>query len=65
MIADVLQRLPDAALDARIAAAFAEDTKSVDVSRLLPEVEAAANSADAAAGRRGRGRWTRCSPAMR
>ena len=33
---------------ARIAAAFAEDAKSVDVSRLLPEVEAAAKAADAA-----------------
>ena len=48
---DVLQRPPDPAeLDARIVAAFAEDAKSVDVSRLLPEVEAAANAADAAAG---------------
>jgi hypothetical protein len=53
----VLERLPDAAraeakeeLDARIAAAFAEDAKSVDVSRLLPEVEEAATAADAAAG---------------
>ena len=48
---DVLQRMPDSAeLDARIVAAFAVDAKSVDVSRLLPEVEAAANAADAAAG---------------
>jgi hypothetical protein len=54
--ADVLARLPDAApakapeeLDARITGAFAEDAKSVDVSRLLPEVEAAATAADAAA----------------
>ena len=48
---DVLQRLPDSAeLDARIVAAFAVDAKSADVSRLLPEVEAAANAADAAAG---------------
>jgi hypothetical protein len=48
---DVLQRLPvPAELEARIAAAFAKDAKSVDVSRLLPEVEAAANAADAAAG---------------
>jgi hypothetical protein len=47
--ADVLQRLPDAALDARIAAAFREDAKSVDVGRLLGEVEAAAIAADAAA----------------
>jgi hypothetical protein len=48
---DVLQRLPDSAeLDAQIVAAFAEDAKSVYVSRLLPEVEAAANAADAAAG---------------
>ena len=36
-------------LDARIVAAFAEGAKSVDVSRLLPEVEAAAGAADAAA----------------
>jgi hypothetical protein len=48
---DVLQRPPDPAeLDAQIVAAFAEDAKSVDVSRLLSEVEAAANAADAAAG---------------
>ena len=47
---DVLARLPDPALDARIAAAFADDAKSVDVSRLLPEVEAAAQAADAATG---------------
>ena len=48
---DVLQPPADSAeLDARIVAAFAEDAKSVDVSRLLPEVEAAANAADAAAG---------------
>jgi hypothetical protein len=47
---DVLPRLSDPALDARIAAAFAEDAKSVDVSRLLPEVEAAAKAADAATG---------------
>ena len=48
---DVLQRPADPTeLDARIVAAFAEDAKSVDVSRLLPEVEAAANAADAAAG---------------
>ena len=48
---DVLARLPDPALDARrIAAAFAEDAKSVDVSRLLPEVEAAAKAAEAAKG---------------
>ena len=48
---DVLQHLPDSTeLDARIVAAFAEGAKSVDVSRLLPEVEAAANAADAAAG---------------
>jgi hypothetical protein len=41
LASDVLQRLPDSAeLDARIAAAFAEDAESVDVSRLLPEVEA-------------------------
>jgi hypothetical protein len=55
----VLERLPDTArteakeeLDARIAAAFteAEDAKSVDVSRLLPEVEEATTAADAAAG---------------
>ena len=52
----VLERLPDTArteakeeLDARIAAAFAEGARSVDVSRLLPEVEAAATAADAAA----------------
>jgi hypothetical protein len=48
--ADILSRLPDPALDARIAAAFAEDAESIDVSRLLPEVEAAAKAADAAAG---------------
>jgi hypothetical protein len=48
---DVLQRLPEPTeLDVRIVAAFAEDAKSVDVSRLLPEVEAAANAADTAAG---------------
>jgi len=48
---DVLQRLPDSdELDARIVAAFGEGAKSVDVSRLLAEVEAAANAADAAAG---------------
>lgn len=54
---DVLPRLPDAArakateeLDARIAAAFAESAKSVDVSRLLAEVEAANEAADGAAG---------------
>jgi hypothetical protein len=41
--------LPDAALDARIAVAFVEDAKSVDVGRLLGEVEAAAIAADAAA----------------
>ena len=46
---DVLARLQDPALDARIASALAEDATSVDVSRLLPEVEAAANAADAAA----------------
>ena len=37
-------------MDARIAAAFADDAKSADVSRLLPEVEAAAQAADAATG---------------
>jgi len=37
-------------MDARIAAAFANDAKSADVSRLLPEVEAAAQAADAATG---------------
>ena len=43
---DVLQHPADPTeLDARIVAAFAEDAKSVDVSRLLPEVEAAANAA--------------------
>jgi hypothetical protein len=47
--AEVLARLQDPALDARIAAAFAEDAKSVDVSRLLSEVEAAAKGAEAAA----------------
>ena len=48
---DVLQHPADPTeLDARIVAAFAEDAKSVEVSRLLPEVEAAANAADAAAG---------------
>jgi hypothetical protein len=46
---DILARLPDPALDARITAAFAEDAKSVDASQLLPEVEAAAKAADAAA----------------
>jgi hypothetical protein len=48
---DALQRQPDPAeLDARIAAAFREGANSVDVSRLLPEVEAAADAADAATG---------------
>ena len=47
---DVLARGPDPALDARIAAAFADDAKSVDVSRLLPEVQAAAKAADTATG---------------
>ena len=48
---DVLQHPAEPTeLDARIVAAFAEDAKSADVSRLLPEVEAAANAADAAAG---------------
>jgi hypothetical protein len=47
---DVLAPFSDPALDAQIAAAFAGDAKSVDVSRLLPEVEAAAKAADAAAG---------------
>jgi hypothetical protein len=48
---DVLQHAADPTeLDARIVAAFVEDAKSVDVSRLLPEVGAAANAADAAAG---------------
>ena len=37
-------------MDARIAATFADDAKSADVSRLLPEVEAAAQAADAAIG---------------
>jgi hypothetical protein len=61
---DVLERLPDPAgrgdpgrkaltedaeLDVRIAAAFAEDAKSVDVGRLLLEVETAAIAADASA----------------
>ena len=46
---DVLARLPDPALDARIAAAFAEDAKSVDVRRVLADVEAAAKGAEAAA----------------
>ncbi len=50
---DVLTRLPDTAhaeMDARIAAAFSDDAKSVDVNRLLEEVEAANEVADAAAG---------------
>jgi hypothetical protein len=46
---DVRAGLPDPALEVRIAAAFREDATSVDVSRLLPEVEAAAKAADAAA----------------
>jgi hypothetical protein len=46
---DVLARLPDPALDARIAAAFAEDAKSADVRRVLGDVEAAAKGAEAAA----------------
>jgi hypothetical protein len=53
----VLTRLPDAPrakateeMDARIAAALADSAKSVDVSRLLEEVEAANEAADAAAG---------------
>jgi hypothetical protein len=36
-------------LDDRIIAAFADGAKSADVSRLLSEVEAAANAADAVA----------------
>jgi hypothetical protein len=36
-------------LEARIISAWADDAKSADVSRLLPEVEAAAAAADAAA----------------
>ena len=47
---DVIACVPDPALDARIAAAFAEDAKSADVRRLLPEVEAAAGAADVVAG---------------
>jgi hypothetical protein len=47
--ADTLARLPDPALDARIGAAFGEDAKSVDVARLLAEVEAAATAAEVAA----------------
>jgi hypothetical protein len=52
-----LTRVPDAArakateeMDARIAEAFGESAKSVDVSRLLEEVETATEAADAAAG---------------
>jgi hypothetical protein len=48
--ADILARLPDPALDARVAAAFEEGATSNDVSLLLEEVEAAATAADAAAG---------------
>jgi hypothetical protein len=46
IVPEVLAHLSDPALDARIAAAFAEDAKSVDVSRLLPEVGAAAKNRD-------------------
>jgi hypothetical protein len=38
-----------AELEARIAAAFTDGAKSEDIGRLLPEVEAAANAADAVA----------------
>src|SRR5260370_11142314 len=47
--ADVLQRLSDAALDARIAAAFAEDATSGDAASLLAEVKEAASAAELAA----------------
>jgi hypothetical protein len=47
--ADVLQRLPDAALDARIAAAFREGTTSGDVARLLAEVKPVASAAEVSA----------------
>jgi hypothetical protein len=54
--ADIFARLPDPApakaaeeLDARIAAAFAENAKSDDVQRVLADVEAAAKAAEAAA----------------
>jgi hypothetical protein len=47
--ADVLQRLPVAALDARIGAAFAEDATSGDAASLLAEVKEAASAAELAA----------------
>jgi hypothetical protein len=46
---EVIERLPDPALDARIAAALSDDAKSSDVSALLPEVKAAAKAANSAA----------------
>jgi hypothetical protein len=47
--ADVLQRLPDPALDARITAAFAEDATSGDAASLLAEVKEATSAAQLAA----------------
>jgi hypothetical protein len=46
---DVLVRLPDPALDARIAAVFAEDATSGDAARLLAEVKEATSAAELAA----------------
>jgi hypothetical protein len=47
--ADVLQRLPDAALDARIGAVFGADAESGDAARLLAEVKEATSAAELAA----------------
>jgi hypothetical protein len=47
---DVLVRLQDPALDARITAAFAEDATSGDAARLLAEVREAASAAELSAG---------------
>jgi hypothetical protein len=49
VIADVLQRLPDAALDARIGAVFGGDAESGDAARLLAEVKEATSAAELAA----------------
>jgi hypothetical protein len=46
---DVLVRLPDPALDARIAAVFAEDATSGDAASLLAEVKEATSAAELAA----------------
>ena len=46
---DILGRLPDTALDARIATAFGEDETSGDAARLLAEAKEAASAAEVAA----------------